>query len=95
MKGKGNRVISQDIAWRLSSYKVDEDNWFSFDNVSSKTQAYLSDYSYLRDRRELRILKGFHHAGVLVRGGIDIQDLPVVVDYEDRTFTIWSAQLFD
>ena len=79
-------------AYRLATVfiDVDEDNWFSFEAVAAKAMDYLS-----RDWRELRLYKGFNPGNVLAPGGIPLIDLPVVIDPDERSITIWTAVLFD
>jgi hypothetical protein len=79
-------------AYRLATVfiDVDEDNWFSFEAVAAKAMDYLS-----RDWRELRLYKGFNPGNVIADGGIPMIDLPVVIDPDERTITIWTGVLFD
>ncbi len=79
-------------AFRLATtfISVDADNWFGFDAVSAKTMGYLSTGD-----RELRLYKGFRSDGVLTNGGIDLGELPVVLDHSEQTITIWAAALYD
>lgn len=69
---------------------VDQDNWFGFEQISQKTLDYLSV-----GRRELRLYKGFRSTGVLDDGGLTLRDLPVVIDHDEQTITLWNANLFD
>jgi hypothetical protein len=70
-------------------YDLDGDNWFDFDQVLSQTTRYLSP-----GRRELRVLQGFDPDGVLAQGLLQ-KDLPMVVDFDERTITIWTLRLED
>jgi hypothetical protein len=69
---------------------VAQDNWFSFEAVASRTMDYLSGGS-----RELHLYQSFDPTGVLVDGGVPLDELPVVVDHAERTITLWTATLFD
>lgn len=67
--------------------EFDEDNWFSFDDVHRETEKYLNSYSSVSERKELRIIKGSFLPMKL--------DLPVVVDYENMSFAVWTGELRD
>ncbi len=67
--------------------EFDEDNWFSFEDVQVETEKYLNSYSSISERKELRMIKGSFLPMKL--------DLPVVVDYENMSFTIWTGELKD
>ncbi len=75
-------------------YKIDMDNWFSFDTVRAKTEAYLSTYIASNHRLELRFFKGFNNSNIL-NTPLNTKDLPVVVNYAEQSISIWSAQLND
>lgn len=76
----------------VNFYKVDYDNWFSFNRVQMKIAKYLeANYG----TRLLRLFKGFKHNGILSKGGISIVDLPVVIDTAEQTITFYSASLYD
>jgi hypothetical protein len=79
-------------AYRLATtfIAVAQDNWFSFEAVAAKTMDYLSSGS-----RELHLYQNFDSSGVLVDGGVPLDELPVVLDHGERTVTIWTATLFD
>ncbi len=72
-------------AFALWFMEFDEDNWFSFDAVQKETKKYLNSYSSVSDRKELRIIKGSFPPMKL--------DLPVVVDYENLSVTVWTGNL--
>ena len=69
---------------------VDDDNWFSFESVRDRSMDYLAT-----GNRRLRLYKGFNSVGVLVPGGIPVADLPVVIDMDEKTITIWAGTLYD
>ncbi|NJO03197.1 MAG: helix-hairpin-helix domain-containing protein [Bacteroidia bacterium] len=81
-------------AFALWFYKFDADNWFSFNQVLEQTDRYLSGFGYESDRRELRFFKGFSSRGVLA-SAVSVEDLPVVVNYEEMSITLWIGQLND
>ncbi|MCD4708675.1 MAG: hypothetical protein K8S62_13155 [Candidatus Sabulitectum sp.] len=74
-------------AFALWFMEFDEDNWFSYDSVHKETEKYLNSYSSVSDRNELRIIKGSFLPMKL--------DLPVVVDYEKLSVTVWTGELRD
>lgn len=67
--------------------EFDHDNWFSYNDVLAETKKYLNSYSSVSQRRELRLIKGSFPPMNL--------DLPVVVDYENMTVTVWTGELTD
>ncbi len=74
-------------AFALWFMEFDQDNWFSFDDVLKETKRYLNSYSSISDRKELRMIKGSFPPMKL--------DLPVVVDYENLSVTVWTGELRD
>ncbi len=70
--------------------RFDEDNWFSYDSVRAKIYPYLGT-----GRKKFRLYKGFNHTGVLSKRGISMIDLPVIIDEDEQTITIWSGELYD
>ena len=74
-------------AFALWFMEFDHDNWFTFDSVQNETKKYLNSYSSVSDRRELRLIKGSFLPMKL--------DLPVVVNYEERSVTVWTGELRD
>ena len=74
-------------AFSLWFMEFDEDNWFSFEKVQLETEKYLNSYSSVSERKELRVIKGSFLPMRL--------DLPVVVDYENRSVTVWTGELRD
>ena len=67
--------------------QFDEDNWFTFENVQKEAEKYLNSYMTVAKRRELRLIKGSFLPMNL--------DLPVVVDYEKKSITVWTGELND
>lgn len=74
-------------AFALWFMEFDQDNWFSFNDVLAETQKCLNSYSSVAHRRELRLIKGSFPPMNL--------DLPVVVDYENQSVTVWTGELRD
>ena len=90
VENDNGHLASYELA--LVFYKVDSDNWFSYDYALMKIAQYLeANYG----TRLLRLFKGFRHEGVLNNGGISIEDLPVIIDTKEQTITIYSATLYD
>lgn len=82
------------FAFALWFYRLDMDNWFSFETVRLKLEHYLSAYPNHNDRLELCFFKGFNNDQVLTKA-ISAIDLPVVLNYGERRISIWSAELRD
>lgn len=74
-------------AFALWFLEFDQDNWFSFDAVQRETNNYLNSYTSVSHRKELRMVKGSFLPMRL--------DLPVVVDYENLSVTVWTGELRD
>ncbi len=74
-------------AFSLWFMEFDEDNWFSFENVQLETKKYLNSYFRVSERKELRVIKGSFLPMRL--------DLPVIVDYGNRSVTVWTGELKD
>lgn len=72
----------------------DEDNWFSLEAVHTKTRAYLASAATMEERLELRLFKGFDNR-VFVPEGVVVRDLPVVLNFAQRTLTLWTCRLDD
>lgn len=75
-------------------YKIDMDNWFSFETVRQKAEHYLSAYPDRQDQLELCFFKGFNPKQILNQP-LTTMDLPVVINYAERRISIWSVQLND
>lgn len=74
-------------AFALWFMHFDGDNWFSFDAVHEQARQYL-------DSTELRLFKGFDNDGMLTMP-VTVLDLPVVINYEEKTVSIWTGELND
>jgi len=75
-------------------YKLDMDNWFSFEKVRLKSELYFSTNPNHNDRLELVMFKGFNNTNVLNQP-LNTKDLPVVINHAENSISIWSAQLND
>jgi hypothetical protein len=65
-------------AMALNLFRVEEDNWFSFDAALAASR-WFSEPEYLAKRRELVLLKGVDSRPLLA--GLSVSpDLPVVLD---------------
>ncbi len=74
-------------AFALWFLQFGENNWFSFEQVLTETKLYLNSWSSVAERRELRMIKGSFAPMNL--------DLPVVVDYKNKSITVWTGKLND
>ncbi len=79
-------------AWTLWFFHYDQDNWFSFEVMRSEIGPYLS-FSEGLDIA-FGLVKGFDNT-LIWKGGIQVKDLPFVLNKEERSLNIWSALLFD
>ena len=70
-------------------FRVDGDNWYRFDSLLRETRNYL-----VKPDRELFMLRGFSPRDVLV-DTLSTEDLPVVIDLAEGTFTLWTLELAD
>ncbi len=80
-------------AFALWFYHFDADNWFSFEQVRLPISRYLDGY-LTGDHLELYLFKGFD-TSLIMNEGVTVLDLPVVVNRDEKTLTIWNGQLFD
>lgn len=82
-------------AFALWFYEFDADNWFGWETIQAQTIPY---FEYHMDSREsemhLRFFKGFPLMGI-IRPGITPEDLPVVLNFQERAITIWFSALYD
>lgn len=81
------------LAFALWFYKFDADNWFSFDTMLAETNGLFAYHAGPMWEMELRLFKGFDNSAFLQL--IHPLDLPVVVNYPERTITIWICGLAD
>lgn len=75
-------------------FRFDEDNWFSFENISKVVDSYINfyaeDYKYI----DIVFYRGFMNGGT-VADGITPDDLVVSLDPMENAITIWGISLFD
>ena len=81
-------------AWALWFYRFDADNYFSFHSVEREIEKYLGSACSEADRKELYMFKGFDNA-LAFHTEHTVTDLPVVVDFEDLSISLWTCQLMD
>lgn len=75
-------------------FKFDMDNWFEFEQVREQTEQYL-DISFLSSHEQaFHLFKGFENKRIL-KGGVNVLDLPVVTNFDEMTVSLWTCQLFD
>ncbi|MEL6718551.1 MAG: hypothetical protein AAFO82_13275 [Bacteroidota bacterium] len=82
------------IALAFWLYKVDADNWFSLERALEKTRSYFAHYDKLEHRLELHLFKGFPNADLLA-DPITNQDLPIIINYAEKSISIWAVSLSD
>ncbi len=81
------------FAWALWFYRVDSDNWFSFDRVREVIEKYLGAYYWHPDDAiHFHLFRGFRGEGIWRSS---TGDLPVTVNYAEQQISIWRAELFD
>lgn len=80
------------LAFALWFIGFDQGESVAFDELRSQARHYFEAYATYEERRELRMLKGFDNDGVLA-DPVTVIDLPVVVDYDTRTLTLWAGSL--
>jgi len=81
-------------ALALWFYRFDQDNWFRFETVREAAEGYLNYFQNPMERTELRMFYGFKNQGLLAQP-MTVSGLPVVVNYAEKSITIWSAELID
>jgi hypothetical protein len=82
------------FAFALWFYKIDEDNWFSFNRVLELIQLYLTYHENDNQYMDFLFYKGFPN-GIALVNGLTSKDLPVVINYAEQKVTIWTVELFD
>jgi len=101
----GELIQRSDIEWtddshqaslRLATwfYRFDADNWFGFQDMWEACDQYLNYYPEWPLRMETCFFRGFPNSGVLV-DHISPRDLPVVINFAERTITLWTSGLAD
>ncbi len=89
-----NSAEQAKFAFALWFYKIDEDNWFSFNRVLELTQSYLTYHENDNQYMDFLFYKGFPN-GIALVNGLTSKDLPVVINYAEQKVTIWTVELFD
>lgn len=81
------------LAFALWFFRVDADNWFSFDRMRAETTWFFDYHSDPYAPMELRLFKGFNNSVLL--NLITPQDLAVTVNDAERVITLWVVGLAD
>ena len=81
-------------AWALWFYRIDQDNWFSFDRIREVIEEYLGTYESISENIELHFFKGYPNWAGLTKG-ITPLDLVVTLNHAELRASVWSAELFD
>lgn len=80
-------------AFALNLFRMDEDNWFSFD-AAVKACSWFEEPVKLASRRELHLFKGVS-VKPLMQGRIVSPDLPLVADCGENTLSLIVIGLAD
>lgn len=90
-----NGIPAAGYAFALWFYEFDADNWFSWEVIQSRTLPYFEYHMDSREwEMELRFFKGFQLLGI-IDPGITPDDLPVVINWQERAITLWFSALYD
>ncbi len=89
-----NSIPAPGYALALWLYEFDADNWFGWEQIQKQTESYFSYHLGYPWEMELRFFKGFQQQGI-IRAGIAPDDLPVVVNWPEKSITIWFSALYD
>lgn len=81
------------LAFALWFYRVDADNWFSFDRMLVETTWFFDYHSDPYSPMELRLFKGFDNSALL--NLITPKDLAITVNDAERVITLWVVGLAD
>lgn len=81
------------LAFALWFFRVDADNWFSFDRMLTETTWYFDYHSDPYSPMELRLFKGFNNNAFLHL--ITPKDLAITVNDAERVITLWVVGLAD
>ncbi|MEM9718610.1 MAG: hypothetical protein AAGA10_05160 [Bacteroidota bacterium] len=88
-----NSAEADSYAWALWFYLFDADNWFTYEQVRLPIARYLGGYFY-GDEQTFHLIKGVKNS-LYLKGGITVKDLPVVVNHDEQSLSLWMGQLFD
>lgn len=89
-----NVIPAPGYALALWFYEFDADNWFGWEQIQKQTDSYFSYHLGYPWEMELRLFKGFQQQGI-IRAGIAPDDLPVVVNWPEKSIAIWFSALYD
>ncbi len=81
------------LAFALWFYRVDADNWFSFNRMLAETTLFFDYHSDAYSPIELRLFKGFDN-NVLINL-VNPKDLAITVNDAERVITLWVVGLAD
>ena len=81
------------LAFALWFFRVDADNWFSFDRMLAETTWFFDYHSDSYAPIELRLFKGFNNNVLL--NLITPKDLAITVNDAERVITLWVVGLAD
>ena len=81
------------LAFALWFFRVDADNWFSFNRMLVETTLFFDYHSDPYAPMELRLFKGFNNNVLL--NLITPQDLAITVNDAERVITLWVVGLAD
>ncbi|MDX2134785.1 MAG: hypothetical protein SFV52_08365 [Saprospiraceae bacterium] len=81
------------LAFALWFFRVDADNWFSFNRMLTETTWFFDYHSGNYAPMELRLFKGFNNNALL--NLITPKDLAITVNDAERVITLWVVGLAD
>jgi hypothetical protein len=88
-----NNIPEGALAFALWFFRVDADNWFSFNRILAETTLFFDYHSNPYSSMELRLFKGFNNAALI--NLITPKDLAVTVNDAERVITLWVVGLAD
>jgi hypothetical protein len=88
-----NNTPEAALAFALWFYRVDADNWFSFNRMLAETTLFFDYHSDPYSPIELRLFKGFSNKVFL--GLVTPKDLAITVNDAERVITLWVVGLAD
>ncbi len=88
-----NNTPEAALAFALWFFRVDADNWFSFDRMLVETKLFFDYHSDPYAPQELRLFKGFDNSVLL--NLVNPTDLAVTVNDAERVITLWVVGLAD
>ena len=88
-----NNTPEAALAFALWFFRVDADNWFSFNRMLAETTWFFDYHSDPYSPMELRLFKGFQNNTLL--NLITPKDLAITVNDAERVITLWVVGLAD